>query len=217
MVCLLSKFQHTAARRRPTPVHAFATKNKLFQHTAARRRPTLSKDKSFWLRLFQHTAARRRPTIKSFNHREQKNVSTHSRPKATEQTHGCKLPPQPSFNTQPPEGDRLIFQTMLEMEQAFQHTAARRRPIAKDRVLTAWVDVSTHSRPKATDLSFSEILLVKVVSTHSRPKATDPLSSGRGGRQDVSTHSRPKATDETSWVIATHYCVSTHSRPKATD
>ena len=51
------------------------------------------------------------------------------------------------FNTQPPEGGCTITLPMLTCA-AFQHTAARRRLDAPDKIGHINV-VSTHSRPKA--------------------------------------------------------------------
>ena len=74
----------------------------------------------------------------------------------------------------------------------FQHTAARRRLVAK-----SW------------DKCTGE------VSTHSRPKAAGPLVGAAQSRLPVSTHSRPKAAVHYRQVLSLVPFVSTHSRPKA--
>ncbi len=56
----------------------------------------------------------------------------------------------------------------------FQHTAARRRLLAKKSKWVVVATVSTHSRPKAAAL-FEPLGLISLkVSTHSRPKAAAP-------------------------------------------
>ena len=112
-VCAVSRFQHTAARRR---LHACgfsdqSTKD-VFQHTAARRRLRRITVCSAGAAKFQHTAARRRlPCV------------------------DLTLETQQCFNTQPPEGG--CFHGLLVSVQVaqFQHTAARRRlrPGARNR------------------------------------------------------------------------------------
>ena len=120
-----------------------------------------------------------------------------------------------SFNTQPPEGDCVLL-----------------RGSAPEQI------VSTHSRPKATDLRnfkyfhsiqfqhtaarrrllFAQpISFSSIVSTHSRSKATVFQSIKAFSVPNiVSTHSRPKATVLFIIISSKFKYVSTHSRPKAT-
>ena len=97
------KFQHTAARRRLRIDKKFTTKEQAFQHTAARRRLPNAIEPNQTTSMFQHTAARRRlphlprpiQSVLRFNTQPpeggcsveggfdaDKDVSTHSRPKA---------------------------------------------------------------------------------------------------------------------------------------
>ena len=63
------------------------------------------------------------------------------------------------FNTQPPEGGCLSAKKILELvNQAFQHTAARRRLLIIKGNITQGITVSTHSRPKAAARALSHIL-----------------------------------------------------------
>ena len=55
----------------------------------------------------------------------------------------------------------------------FQHTAARRRLIDFATESLTYIHVSTHSRPKAAELSVLNLPPHDGVSTHSRPKAAD--------------------------------------------
>ena len=131
--------------------------NPSFQHTAARRRLV------FWVYNlvawfeFQHTAARRRLVGRIFKTADSMTVSTHSRPKAAGTD--CRAwrslyvrcfntqPPEGgwilfilnptwlvSFNTQPPEGGWMTIKLVLKLCLTFQHTAARRRLVAKIRI-----------------------------------------------------------------------------------
>ena len=80
---------------------------KLFQHTAARRRLVTLVVAKLLVVLFQHTAARRRLALRQKLTKKEREVSTHSRPKAA----GCVVKKSKtkkiSFNTQPPEGGWL--------------------------------------------------------------------------------------------------------------
>ena len=80
------------------------------------------------------------------------------------------------------------------MQMVFQHTAARRRLLAKLQEELALKTVSTHSRPKAAAADYEAALKSQVVSTHSRPKAAAYISCySLIILRKVSTHSRPKA------------------------
>ena len=100
-------------------------------------------------------------------------------------------------------------------------------------------EVSTHSRPKAADISCQQEIEQYGVSTHSRPKAAESAVGLDSEQIVVSTHSRPKAADSCStwmslktmfqhtaarrrlsfqWHSFHHLIsVSTHSRPKAAE
>ena len=104
-------------------------------------------------------------------------VSTHSRPKAAGSTTGFTLCDAEGFNTQPPEGGWMAWQTAWLGWITFQHTAARRR--------LAWR--FTPRRHIATCFN------------------TQPPEGGWGWRLNpfrpaahVSTHSRPKAAGKAS-------------------
>ncbi len=122
----ISRFQHTAARRRL----GFVTKSRKllhwFQHTAARRRLAKGGVPCAKKAMFQHTAARRRLAgicvIKIIS----TPVSTHSRPKAAGGRNAKNRRPKYCFNTQPPEGGWTV-----SPYKSKSHS------------------VSTHSRPKA--------------------------------------------------------------------
>ena len=102
---MVSKFQHTAARRRLGFGRRDWSEGELFQHTAARRRLGDSPLLDINLLLFQHTAARRRLGVAARSLR----IGT------------------VRFNTQPPEGGWMLFRPRTVILWTFQHTAARRR------------------------------------------------------------------------------------------
>ena len=77
----------------------------------------------------------------------------------------------------------------------FQHTAARRRLIDFATESLTYIHVSTHSRPKAAELSVLNLPPHDGVSTHSRPKAAESADLKTVSGCLVSTHSRPKAAD----------------------
>ncbi len=120
---------------------------------------------------FQHTAARRR--LLRFAHKRflTKQVSTHSRPKAAASD---ELPPPPllpvSTHSRPKAAAFLVLLSFL-IFATFQHTAARRRLLAKIKDDKTYKFVSTHSRPKAAALKSLSSSNSAMVSTHSRPKA----------------------------------------------
>ena len=101
---------------------------------------------------------------------------------------------KPRFNTQPPEGGWL---ELIEF-------------------LMSFVQVSTHSRPKAAGRLSAQNYARELVSTHSRPKAAgfEKLVSSLYPLL-VSTHSRPKAAGAADDAKVIINIVSTHSRPKA--
>ena len=101
----VSKFQHTAARRRLVVISTFQTMIKMFQHTAARRRLVV---------IF---------SILDFA----SGVSTHSRPKAAGFSIPFSIIPEPLF--QHTAARRRLGKPAAPAASAtgFQHTAARRR------------------------------------------------------------------------------------------
>ena len=164
-------FQHTAARRRLGRAYRRLPVGLQFQHTAARRRLVNNPLGISAVTKFQHTAARRR--LGNYKIAKQLGglVSTHSRPKAAGPSallvgHICNgfntQPPEGGwgrwvkdglmgfcFNTQPPEGG-WIFRRQQDCHCLwFQHTAARRRLEAYQKLIDDLQNVSTHSRPKA--------------------------------------------------------------------
>ena len=138
--------------------------------------------------MFQHTAARRRlaPTFAAVLPAQC--VSTHSRPKAAGANPESRSDVSEGFNTQPPEGGWVCHLILINKNEMFQHTAARRR------LVYGWFQdmgkpiVSTHSRPKAAGdkIRCSEFEIV--VSTHSRPKAAGtPSRAHRLGKFSFNT------------------------------
>ena len=148
-------FQHTAARRRLVSAKAARARSRKFQHTAARRRlaveqPDPVRARGFntqppeggWglvegvkkqLGLFQHTAARRRlgPATQADNLREL--VSTHSRPKAAGgDAYAARHAEHVSTHSRPKAAG--LSGLLCASRWLFQHTAARRRLAAADRL-----------------------------------------------------------------------------------
>ncbi len=167
----LRRFQHTAARRR---LLIQAGNQDCASRVSTHSRPKAAAFFKFGIvcmTQFQHTAARRRLRRAAYDQISCVMVSTHSRPKAAAQTwkfaspvvmvsthsrpkaaaisDGSKPCYLPRFNTQPPEGGCEFMGRKLSMEQWFQHTAARRRLPSQVDNLNKWINVSTHSRPKA--------------------------------------------------------------------
>ena len=130
----VSKFQHTAARRRLVVISTFQTMIKMFQHTAARRRLVFL----YHFQLYQNLCFNTQPPEGGWqrcpgNDYSQR-VSTHSRPKAagsdsagfgqhTRFQHTAarrRLVPTAAaraanrgFNTQPPEGGWYSFMSII--------------------------------------------------------------------------------------------------------
>ncbi len=86
-------------------------------------------------------------------------VSTHSRPKATVQTAITAYRELRSFNTQPPEGDCLLplrpcrFQIRFNTQPPEGDCFFKKREPKQE-------PVSTHSRPKATDVFFRYAIII---------------------------------------------------------
>ena len=142
--------------------------------------------------LFQHTAARRRLVGRCFGRNR------------------CQ-----SFNTQPPEGGWIDTGLRTDGNPEFQHTAARRRLVPRISSATDFIDVSTHSRPKAAGWLRSQSSSYGSVSTHSRPKAAG-LGLKIRATLSLCFNTQPP---EGGWFIFRllyrYRRVSTHSRPKA--
>ena len=97
---------------------------------------------------FQHTAARRRLLLYASCPSNDWLVSTHSRPKAAakvrfEITGRLKV----STHSRPKAAASTSSQS--ELQDTFQHTAARRRLLVARLIQAEKIEVSTHSRPKA--------------------------------------------------------------------
>ena len=123
----MTKFQHTAARRRLHGLSWSDVTTNLFQHTAARRRLPEEVDVVAYVILSFNTQPPEGGCSSVGPFLGRKFVSTHSRPKAAA---GASTP-LPTimmrFNTQPPEGGCLPTVALLWRGLEFQHTAARRR------------------------------------------------------------------------------------------
>ena len=106
---------------------AMSIRRLMFQHTAARRRLVLS----LGLLTSPFTVSTHsRPKAAGIGNRHDlagSIVSTHSRPKAAGPPPTFCTRHLLGFNTQPPEGGWLIEVFWLVSQNAFQHTAARRR------------------------------------------------------------------------------------------
>ena len=120
-------------------------------------------------------------------------VSTHSRPKAAARDKLCTLDITQSFNTQPLEGGCSVATTAQNKNGKFQHTAARRRLLSHIDWMRARYKVSTHSRSKAA------------------------ASKGRGyGNSLTSFNTQPLEGGCLDLCeLPERYTVSTHSRSKA--
>ena len=144
-----------------------------------------------------------------------KQVSTHSRPKAAGRSLSLYSKLNRSFNTQPPEGGWTAKVRSASSTCKFQHTAARRRLAFPCSLSKTQRSVSTHSRPKAAGIYPKSHDCPFRVSTHSRPKAAGPWILRRL-KQRIRFNTQPP---EGGWVklclLFQIWQVSTHSRPKA--
>ena len=111
--------------------------------------------------MFQHTAARRRLGLGGRCWRWHDLVSTHSRPKAAGSTTGFTLCDAEGFNTQPPEGGWMAWQTAWLGWITFQHTAARRRldPTVDERSAAYWFQHTAARRRLAAMSGRSECIM----------------------------------------------------------
>ena len=112
---------------------------------------------------------------------------------------------------------RLAFMTITICAQnLFQLTAARRRLGAAARGVPPYIQVSTHSRPKAAGILEEKGGAGSLVSTHSRPKAAGfcAMRGHRCIRVFQLTAARRRLVGE-NFLIFGFVVVSTHSRPKA--
>ena len=109
------------------------------------------------------------------------------------------------FNTQPPEGGWLLL-WRLQMRQRRFNTQPPEGGWVLNAVIIAWLQVSTHSRPKAAGPSHTNRCRQNYVSTHSRPKAAGLPAAYNHNYTDVSTHSRPKAAGPFFWRLKDGWC-----------
>ena len=101
----MTKFQHTAARRRlPDGFGGYNTLTQVSTHSRPKAAATM-------------TEAEQKAAI----------VSTHSRPKAAARSFNSLFITSAGFNTQPPEGGCVAGIVIIAVSWWFQHTAARRR------------------------------------------------------------------------------------------
>ena len=142
---------------------------------------------------FQHTAARRRLPASAPAALRRRSVSTHSRPKAAAQKADCDQPQRRVSTHSRPKAAASVKYTAKIKPTQFQHTAARRRLLAREDWSEGDFWVSTHSRPKAAALAVVALRHKHNVSTHSRPKAAAQKADCDQPQRRVSTHSRPKA------------------------
>ena len=102
-----------------------------------------------------------------------------------------------------PEAAGFLLRTGLTCSRAFQLTAARRRLVAKGLGIGGDDPVSTHSRPEAAGhCPVAESYPRGNVSTHSRPEAAGAASSPAPAAMLVSTHSRPEAAGANKDTLA---------------
>ena len=139
---------HSRAKAAATP-NADPKRLSKFQHTAARRRLRRCKSSGRPETRFQHTAARRRLHLTSVRPIAIPKVSTHSRSKAAA---GRVLPGLASRRVSTHSRSKAAAPGVLTTTFTvawFQHTAARRRLRAKNLYNPFRKNVSTHSRSKA--------------------------------------------------------------------
>ena len=104
-------------------------------------------------------------------------VSTHSRPKAAGIGYGLRLIHVHGFNTQPPEGGWSSHSSSSVISRLFQHTAARRR-LACLMQRANCVPLSFNTQPPEGGWHISRRFQVfRRVSTHSRPKAAGRINT----------------------------------------
>ena len=144
-----------------------------------------------------------------------KKVSTHSRPKAAGSLKSPCKQRLFCFNTQPPEGGWPEDLDLLDLEDLFQHTAARRRLATDKQSITGLIVVSTHSRPKAAGSIFSVLItFIKFQHTAARRRLVlvAALQAAALWFQHTAARRRLGLKSITFKIIR---IVSTHSRPKA--
>ena len=165
-------FQHTAARRRllynvaieqvsddvsthsrPKAAAIVQEKNTTFSQVSTHSRPKAAAPDGYCLpktRRGFNTQPPEGGCVQVVHYRTDNfEVSTHSRPKAAAFHWLAHRLTSLRFNTQPPEGGCSPLIRSIIFPYLFQHTAARRRLHDLDHISQVWVDVSTHSRPKA--------------------------------------------------------------------
>ena len=141
-------------------------------------------------------------------------VSTHSRPKAAARDKLCTLDITQSFNTQPLEGGCLWTYASCQSAIPFQHTAARRRlPFGK-----GWVNRMAgfqHTAARRRLRQHQDVLDLRAKFQHTAARRRLHLSLFTAHLSSwVSTHSRPKTAAGGYGNKEQNYFVSTHSRPK---
>ena len=190
----ISKFQHTAARRRlrqPQPHHGRLSARFNTQPPEggcrSRRHPhrtapvsTHSRPKAAacWRRVtsspwptFQHTAARRRLPAGRRNHNGRQTVSTHSRPKAAARSGGLARVLRSSFNTQPPEGGCPLHRHIRHRPAGFNTQPPEGGCNPPDRSECRRARFNTQPPEGGCLRQDVAALRALLVSTHSRPKA----------------------------------------------
>ena len=229
-------FQHTAARRRLVtdalknqgyrvvsthsrpkaagPLASYGSPpSARFQHTAARRR--LERIGAvvvvgFW---FQHTAARRRLGLYLPLELTRPLVSTHSRPKAAGAFAFTVGKLRQRFNTQPPEGGWVGFNSQAVVITQFQHTAARRRLglcLSKPSSLCKFQHTAARRRLAVAPVP---VVPAPVVSTHSRPKAAGAslkslAPSGFAALISLSSQEKCKREYNTAFSVTPAFAIS---------
>ena len=103
-----------------------------------------------------------RPCVKSFN--TQPPEGGWARPVV-------RFKPKWSFNTQPPEGGWAALRLPTCIFLRFQHTAARRRLAAKDRLKSVYIEFQHTAARRRLGAVVLARRIQWPVSTHSRPKA----------------------------------------------
>ena len=82
-----------------------------------------------------------------------------------------RFKPKWSFNTQPPEGGWAALRLPTCIFLRFQHTAARRRLAAKDRLKSVYIEFQHTAARRRLGAVMLARRIAWPVSTHSRPKA----------------------------------------------
>ena len=232
----LTKFQHTAARRRLGQRHQTPSDCIGF-NTQPPEGGWLALESRF-LRTVVSTHSRPKAagcTARTF--RDVLCVSTHSRPKAAGVSKILISLPLNMFQHTAARRRLAATLNIKKLGKLFQHTAARRRLDFQEAIDHTFTVVSTHSRPKAAGQCAAKVEIASACFNTQPPEGgwvriwiglsarlgfnTQPPEGGWivllvlvfGIR--VSTHSRPKAAGDFVQNRQVQQIVSTHSRPKA--